>query len=144
MMIIHSNGKHLHGASAGSRTKTVVAANVDPSSLFPGFVPLIADAVITSPGQTSSAHIPTHCATSHCKWTSEPIKCIHNYHYYYYYSHSQTDHMNPCNFTFWKFKHGSKNSGSLSTVRIYFKSWNNLWINWASEIQSYKKMIKTS
>lgn len=61
-------GKYLYarGASAGSRTKTVVAANIVPSSepspvgCFP-----TSPAVNTSPGQTSFAHPPLHWATSH-------------------------------------------------------------------------------
>lgn len=46
--------RHLHGASAGSRTNTVVAAGFEPSSVpFPvGFLPFTEDADKTSPGHS--------------------------------------------------------------------------------------------
>lgn len=45
---------YLHGASAGSRTNTVVAAGLEPSSVpFPvGFLPFTEEADKTSPGHS--------------------------------------------------------------------------------------------
>lgn len=54
---IHSkcNENQIHGASAGSKTNTVVAAGIVPSStLLPGRLFLMAEAVKTSPGHDSS------------------------------------------------------------------------------------------
>lgn len=65
--------KNLQGALSGSKTNTVVAAKEDPSSLLPG-LPVFTDveALYISPGHASSAHTPTHWATSHWMCTSEP------------------------------------------------------------------------
>lgn len=65
--------KNIQGAWSGSKTNTVVAANEEPSSLLPGRPPLTDEADKMSPGQTSSAHTPTHWATSHWMCTSEPL-----------------------------------------------------------------------
>lgn len=65
--------ENIQGALSGSKTNTVVAANDDPSSLLPGLPPFTEEADNVSPGQTSSAHTPTHWATSHWMCTSEPL-----------------------------------------------------------------------
>lgn len=132
-------------ASAGSKTKTVVAASVDPSSiLLPGLKPFLSiPAVAMSPGQNSSAHPPWHWATLHWMWTSEPGGLHNNNNNNKKIittwaelngagAQSNVSSIAKSYFTFWEFEHWTEYSRGLCSLWVHLEFGDDLWIDWAS------------